>query len=85
MKYKLFFTAFMCDRLCGKFMKVCDLGVENVGVKVNMFFTTTTKPTKEYIDDKIKILESTKQYEKLEKYFANVKLDRIEVVFNELN
>lgn len=85
MEYKLFFTAIMCNRLCGKFMKMCDLGVEDVGVEVDMSFTTTTEPTKEYINKIILVLESTKYYKELEKYFANVKLDRIEVVSNELN
>lgn len=85
MEYKLFFTAIMCDRLCSKFMKMCDLGVEDVGVEVDMSFTTTTEPTKEYINKIILVLESTKYYKELEKYFANVKLDRIEVVADELN
>ena len=85
MEYKLFFTAIMCDRLCSKFMKMCDLGVEDVGVEVVMSFVTSEKPTKEYIDKIIKIHESTKDYKELEKYFANVKFDRIEVVSNELN
>lgn len=85
MEYKLFFTALMCNRLCSKFMKMCDLGVEDVGVEVVMSFVTPTKPTKEYIDKIIKTLESTKNYKELEKYFVNVKLDRIEVVADELN
>lgn len=85
MEYKLFFTALMADRICSKFMKMCDLGVEDVGVEVDMSFVTSTKPTKEYIDKIILVLESTKYYEELEKYFANVKLDRIEVLADGLN
>ena len=85
MEYKLFFTALMCNRFCSKFMKMCDLGVEDVGVEVVISFITSEKPTKEYIDKIIKIHESTKDYKELEKYFANVKLDRIEVVADELN
>ena len=80
MKYKLYFNVIICDRFCSNFIKNCDLGIEEYGVAGTVSFTTQTEPTNEYIERIIKHLEKTKEEKTLEKYFVNVKLNRIEVV-----
>lgn len=83
MKYKLYFNVIMCDRFCSNFIKGCDLGIEEYGVTGTVSFITETEPTNEYVEKMIKILEKTKEEKTLEKYFVNVKLDRIEIVEKE--
>ena len=80
MKYKLVFDVIQCDRVYSNFIRGCDLGISDYGVVGKVSFSTETEPTDEYIDKIIKILEKTKEEKSLEKYFVNVKLNRIEVV-----
>jgi hypothetical protein len=80
MKYKIYFDVIKCNRFYSNFMRACDLGgITDVGVKGVLSYTTTTEPTKEYIEKMTKALESTKQEKSLGEYFANVKLNRIEI------
>ena len=80
MKYKLFFDVILCDRFCSNFIRVCNLGISDYGVAGIVSFTTETEPTDEYIEKIIEQLEKTKEEKSLKFYYANVKLNRIEVI-----
>ena len=80
MKYKLFFDVIKCDRFCSNFIKTCDLGISDYGVAGIVSFTTEIEPTEKYIEKIIIQLEKTKEEKSLKSYYANIKLNRIEVV-----
>ena len=50
MSYKVYLDAIQCKRDISHFMRACDLGISDVGVPVNISFTTEQKPTDEYIN-----------------------------------
>lgn len=79
MKYKIFLDALVCEKFISNFMKKCDVGVEDVGIKVQISFETETQPTQELIDEIIAKHEATKNDKTLCHYFSNVKLNRIEL------
>lgn len=83
MKHKLVFDVIQCDRFCSNFIRNCDLGIDHYGVAGKISFTTETEPTDEYIEKMIKQIEKTKEEKSLEKYFVDVKLNRIELVKGE--
>ena len=83
MKYKYYLTAIQCNRLYSNFMKSCGLGIEDVGVNIQISFITDKEPTKENIEKIEKLLESTKKEKSLEGYYRNVKFIKAEVVTEE--
>lgn len=80
MNYRLYFDAIQCDKWCCNLIRACDLGIEAYGTPITISFTTSTKPTDEYIEKMIKQLSKTEEEKRLNVYYANVKLNRIEVV-----
>lgn len=80
MKYKYYLTAIQCNRLYSNFMKSCGLGIEDVGVNIQISFITDKEPTKENIEKIEKLLESSKQEKSLGAYYRNVKFNRAEIV-----
>ena len=80
MKYKIYLNALMYDKQLCKFMKTCGFEEEEVGARIMITFHTEQEPTKEYIQKVINIYSSTKNMEKLNVYFTDVRLDRIELV-----
>ncbi len=80
MNYRLYFDAIKCDKWCCNFIKACDLGIEAYGVPITISFTTSTEPTDEYINKMIQQLQKTKEEKSLKVYYANIKLNRIEVI-----
>lgn len=83
MKYKYYLTAIQCNRLYSNFMKSCGLGIEDVGVNIQISFITDKEPTKENIKKIEKLLESSKQEKSLGAYYRNVKFSRAEIVTEE--
>lgn len=83
MKYRYYFSAIQCSRMYSNFIKSCALGIEDVGVPKEISFVTDTEPKKEYIEKIEKLLNSTKEEEKLGAYFRNVKFIKAEVVMEE--
>ena len=64
-------------------MRACDLGIEDVGINVDISFVTDKKPTKKNIEKVIKIFEKTKEEKSLEAYFTNVKFVRAEIIIGD--
>ena len=83
MTYKYYFNAILCDRFCCNFIKACDLGINEYGEAITISFKTNTEPTKKNIDKIEKILNSTKNEKSLDKYYANVKFEKAEIVIEE--
>ena len=82
-KYKIYLSAIKCNRFYSNFMRACDLGIDDVGVKVEISFIIEQEPTKEVIDKIIFAHEQAKYNRDLTEYFINVKLNRIEVILDE--
>lgn len=82
-KYKVYLSAIKCNRFYSNFMRACDLGIDDIGVRVEISFTIEQEPTKEVIDKIIFAHEQAKYNKDLEEYFVNVKLNRIEVILDE--
>lgn len=80
MKYKYFLSAIQCNRLYSDFMRICDLGIDSVGVRIEISFVTGKEPTKDNINKIEKLLESSKDEKSLSSYYANVKFIRAEVI-----
>lgn len=80
MKYKYFLSAIQCNRLYSDFMRSCDLGIDSVGVRIEISFVTGKEPTKDNINKIEKLLESSKDEKSLSSYYANVKFIRAEVI-----
>lgn len=83
MQYKYIFSALQCDKFISKFMRACDVGVEDVGIGVQISFLSDKKLTDKQIKKTIEYLESSKDNKELEKYFTNVKLKSIELLGDE--
>ena len=79
MKYKYYLSAIKCNRI------LCDLGITDFGIKIQISFITTKEPTKKNIKKIEKLLESTKNEKKLKSYYINVKFIRAEVVVKDVN
>lgn len=80
MKYKYFLSAIQCNRLYSNFMKSCGLGIEDVGVNIEISFITDKEPNIENTNKIEKLLESSKEEKSLSSYYRNVKFIRAEVV-----
>jgi len=80
MQYKYIFSALQCDKFISKFMRACGVGVEDVGIGVQISFLSDKKLTNEQIKKTIEYLESSKDNKELEKYLTSVKLKRIELL-----
>lgn len=81
--YKWHLSAIKCNRFYSDFMRACDLGVEDVGINVDISFVTDKKPTKKNVEKIIKIFEKTKEEKSLEAYFTNVKFVRAEIIIGD--
>lgn len=80
MKYKYYLTAIQCNRLYSNFMRGLDLGIDDVGVNIQISFITDKEPTKENTDKIEKLLESSKEEKSLDSYYRNVKFQKAEIV-----
>ena len=80
MKYRYFLSAIQCNRLYSNFMKSCGLGIEDVGVNIEISFITDKEPNIENTNKIEKLLESSKEEKSLSSYYRNVKFIRAEVV-----
>lgn len=83
MKYRYYLTAIQCNRLYSNCMRNCDLGIDEIGVSVQISFITDKQPNNENIEKIKKLLESTKNEKKLESYYTNVKFISAEIVEKE--
>ena len=80
MKYKYFLFAIQCNRNYSNFIKNFDLGIEEIGVQVEISFITDKEPTKKMTTKIEKLLESSKDEKSLTCYFRCVKFIRAEVI-----
>lgn len=80
MKYKYFLSAIQCNRLYSDFMRSCGLGIDSVGVRIEISFITSKEPAEDNINKIEKLLESTKDEKSLSSYYADVKFIRAEVI-----
>ncbi len=81
MWYKYYFSIIQCNRFFSDFMRACDLGgIEDVGVRAELSFTTKEKPTKEYIEMMENVINSTKENKELNYYYTYAKYIRCEVI-----
>lgn len=75
MAYKVYLEAILCDRWQCDFMKMCDLGITDVGKEVKMSFITEEEPTSEKLQKITELLLSTKDNKELEQYYSNVRIN----------
>lgn len=47
MKYKYYLSAIQCIRLYSNFIESCGLGIEDVGINIQISFITDKEPIKE--------------------------------------
>ncbi len=80
MKYKIYLDDILWDRFCRNIFCICYLGIEEYGTPVIISFTIDEEPTKELIDKIIELLLKSKEEKSLKSYFADVKLNRIELM-----
>lgn len=83
MKYKYYLSAIQCNRLYSNFIKSCNLGIEDVGVNIQISFMTDKEPTKENIEKIEKLLNSSQQEKSLSSYYRNVKFLKAEIVMED--
>ena len=83
MKYKYYLSAIQCNRLYSNFMKSCGLGIEDVGINIQISFITDKEPIKENTEKIEKLLNSTKEEKSLGAYYKNVKFIKAEVIMEE--
>ena len=79
-KYKIYLNALQCNRFYCNFIRSCDLGIDYYGVPIEISFTTNKEPTKEFIQKIIELLETSKNEQKLEWFFSDIKLKKVELV-----
>lgn len=79
-KYKIYLSALQCNRFYCNFIRSCDLGIDYYGVLVEISFTTSEEPTKEFIQKVVSLLETSKNEQKLEWYFSDIELRKVELV-----
>lgn len=80
MKYRYLLSAIQCNRLYSNFMKSCGLGIEDVGVNIEISFITDKEPNKENTNKIEILLESSKEEKSLSSYYRNVKFIKAEVI-----
>lgn len=83
MKYKYYLTAIQCNRVYSNFMRGLDLGIDDVGVNIQISFITDKEPTKENTEKIEKLLESSRDEKSLSSYYRNVKFQTAEIVLKE--
>ena len=83
MMYKYYFTAIQCNRWYSNFIRVCGLGINEVGVNIEISFITDKEPTKQNTEKIEKLLESSKEEKSLSSYYRNVKFKKAEIVIEE--
>lgn len=83
MQYKYYLSAIQCNRFYSNFMKSCGLGIEDVGVNIQITFITDKEPTKETTEKIEKLLNSSKGEKSLSSYYRNVKFIKAEVIMEE--
>ena len=83
MTYKYYFNAILCDKFCCNFIRGCDLDIDEYGKAITISFKTNTMPTKKNIDKIEKLLNSTKNEKSLDKYYANAKFEKAEIIIEE--
>lgn len=84
MKYKYYLSAIQCNRFYSNFIKSCGLGIEDVGVNIQISFITDKEPTKDNIEKIEKLLNSSQQEKSLSSYYRNVKFLKAEIVMEDL-
>ena len=83
MKYKYYLSAIQCNRFYSNFIKSCGLGIEDVGVNIQISFITDKEPTKQNIEKIEKLLNSSQQEKSLTSYYRNVKFLKAEIVMED--
>lgn len=83
MKYRYYLSAIQCNRFYSNFMKSCGLGIEDVGVNIQISFITDKEPTKDNIEKIEKLLNSSQQEKSLSSYYRNVKFLKAEIVMED--
>ena len=83
MKYKYYLSAIQCNRSYSNFMRSCGLGIEDVGINIEISFITDKEPIKENTEKIEKLLNSTKEEKSLSSYYRNVKFIKAEVILEE--
>lgn len=83
MQYKYIFSALQCDKFISKFVSACGVGVNDVGIGVQISFLSDKQLTDEQIKKTIECFESSKDNKELEKYLTSVKLKSIELLGGE--
>ena len=80
MQYRYCFKALQCDKFISKFMRACDVGVVDVGVRVSISFISDKQLTNEEIEKVKEYLEKSKQSDELDKYLTGVELETVSLV-----
>lgn len=78
-RYKVVFDVIECDRIPNTFMNNCGFSGD-YGIKKQLSYVTSTKPTMKYINNMIDKLNSTKEHREFDVYYAGVSLNRVEVI-----
>jgi hypothetical protein len=78
-RYKVVFDVVECDRIPNTFMNNCGFS-EDYGIKKQISYVTSTKPTNKYINTMIDKMNCTKDCEEFNVYYAGVSLNRVEVI-----
>ena len=78
MKYRYYLSAIQHNRDNSKFVKNCDLHIEDIGIDVKISFITDKEPMKRNIDKIIQFFENTCNNKNLSIYYTNVELIKVE-------
>lgn len=78
MKYRYYLLGIQHHRDDNKFIKNCDVHIEDMSVKVKISFVTDKEPIKRNIDKIIQLFEDTCNNEKLSTYYTDVELIKVE-------
>lgn len=80
MKYKYYLLATQHNRDNSKFVKNCDVHIEDIGINVKISFVTDKEPMKRNIDKIIQIFENTCNNKNLSTYYTDIQLMKVEKV-----
>lgn len=78
-RYKVVLNILICNRGQHDFMECCGFGDVDYGIKGQVSYSTTTKPTKKYIEKMVSTINSTKDHREFDTYYTAAKLCRVEV------
>lgn len=81
--YKYFFSCLICDKFCSNFMRACQLGITDVGIKAIISFISDLEPNQNNIE-RIKNLLLSSKNAKIDSYYANVSFESVEIVLSEV-